>query len=238
MQFEDTPWSLILRAKEARGDDVRDALEKLFSMYWRPLYVYVRRSGRSVDEAQDTVQGFVEAQLNRDFLSELDPERGRFRSYLLTAISNFMRNEWSSASRLKRGSGQRTLPLNVEAGEQAVSALFRRPDTPEQAFEREWALVLIQRALDATREHYARSDSNDLFDTLRPYISTEQPRRSYAELAQELATTESAVKSAIFRLRGQFRDAVRREVRRVVDDPDDEDAVNAEIQYLMRVLSP
>lgn len=237
MLFEDTPWSLILRAKKADTENLRHALDKLCGMYWTPLYAYARMRGQSVEDAQDIVQSFFETQLKRDFLKTLDPERGHFRSFLLTSISNFMINEWAKATRKKRGAGQYAIPIDTETGEQAVSPLLNAPITPEQAFEREWAVVLIRRALESTREHYVGSDKVELFNAMQPYISVDRQRTSYAELAKQLGTTESSVKSSIYRLRGRFRDAVRREVCRVVDDPDDEEATDDEIRYLMQVFS-
>lgn len=237
MLFEDTPWSLILRAKTGDAENLRHALDKLCGMYWTPLYAYARMRGRSVEDAQDVVQGFFETQLKRDFLKNLDPKRGHFRSFLLTSISNFMINEWSKATRKKRGAGQYLIPIDTEMGEQAVSMLLNTPITPEQAFEREWAVVLLRRALENTRLQYARSGNVELFDAMQPYISVDQKRPSYAELAEQLGTSESSVKSSIYRMRGRFRDAVRREVCQIVDDPDDEKATDDEIRYLMNVFS-
>ena len=237
MLFEDTPWSLILRAKKADAENLRHALEKLCRMYWTPLYTYARMRGQSVEDAQDVVQSFFETQLKRDFLKTLDPKRGHFRSFLLTAVSNFMINEWSKATRKKRGAGQYVFPIDTEMGEQAMSLLLHAPVTPEQAFEREWALVLIRRALERTREQYVGLGNAELFDAMQPYISVDQQRPSYAELAEQLSISESSVKSSIYRLRGRFRDAVRREVRQIVEDPDDEEATDDEIRYLMSVFS-
>ena len=237
MLFEDTPWSLILRAKKGDAENLRHALDKLCRMYWTPLYAYARMRGRSVEDAQDVVQSFFETQLKRDFLKTLDPKRGHFRSFLLTSISNFMINEWSKATRQKRGAGQYAIPIDTETGERAVSLLLDDPVTPEQAFEREWAIVLIRRSLEYTREQYAGSGKVELFDAIQPYINVDQRRPSYAELAERLSTSESSVKSSIYRLRGRFRDAVRREVRLIVDNPDDEEATDDEIRYLMKVFS-
>ena len=236
MQFEETPWSLIVRAKKADAEDVHQALDDLCRMYWTPLYAFARTRGQSVENAQDIVQTFFETQLRRDFLKDLDPQRGHFRSYLLTSISNFMINEWSKSTRQKRGSGKPALPLDEKTGELAVSSLLNGPVTPEEAFEREWALVLIQRALDRTREYYVESGTEEVFDAMQAYISVDKERPSYADLVDQLGMSESSVKSALFRLRGRYRDAVRQEVRRVVQNPDDENATDDEIRYLMGIF--
>lgn len=237
MQFEDTPWSLILRAKDANPDALRDALEQLCRSYWSPLYTFVRVRGRSPEDAQDIVQGFFEQQIGKDFLHSLDPGRGHFRSYLLSAMTNFMVNEHAKSTRQKRGSGQHLIPIDTIAGERAVSSLTTAPITPERAFEKEWALSLIERTMERLRAYYQTAGSIEQYEALQPFISVDALRPSYAQLGEQLSLTESAVKSALFRLRGRYRDALRDEVRRVINDPADEHSADEEIRYLMGLFS-
>lgn len=228
--FPATRWTRILAA---RNDPAarRQAMEELLRVYWRPIYVFVRRRGLSAEEAQDAVQELFLRLLEKDeFLQGLDPARGRLRSFLLAAASNHLANRHEKAHALKRGGGAVLVPLDVERVERVVAAAAEDPD---RAFQQEWAASLLERVLDRLAEEFARGERRGPFEVVRAYFGAEDPP-PYKETAAAHGMSVPQLKAFLHRARVRFRELARAEVEETVADPAEADA---ELQELRRVLS-
>jgi RNA polymerase sigma-70 factor (ECF subfamily) len=226
MEFPTTRLSLVLVASANDGTHARTALEELCRLYWRPLYAYVRRQGHDAVVAEDLTQSFIARLIEKDSLRRFRHERGRFRSFLLVSLKNFLANEWDSAQAQKRGGGIAVLPLE-QAGE------ARSNTTPDKLFERQWALDVLSRALDHVREESAKSGKSTQFELLKGYLTGGGELPSYREVGRELSMSETAVKVTVHRLRQRFHEALRHEISMTVTD---EAAIGEEIRYLLAVL--
>ncbi len=236
--FATTHWSLVLEAGGTNREPARAALATLCQHYWFPLYAYVRRRVREVNEAQDLTQEFFARLLEKDLIAQAAPERGRFRSFLLTAMQNFLTNEWRKNQAEKRGGGQRVLALDFAAGDSrlTMSRLNWEPGhewTAERIYERNWAITLLDHVLSRLREEHAAAGKLPLFEALRPYISGNRAAGSFAAIAGQLNMTEGAAKVAAHRLRKRYRDLLRSELAQTVADPAE---IDAEIAWLFSAL--
>jgi DNA-directed RNA polymerase specialized sigma24 family protein len=232
--FTTTHWSVVL---EAQGPTpaAQEALEKLCRTYWQPIYGFVRRQGAGPEETKDLTQGFFALLLERRDLNAVRKEKGRLRSYLLTSLKHFLTNERNRALAIKRGDGQRLIPLEDLREPEAVG--FERADTltAEQIYERGWALALLDQVLTRLRDEYRAGDpaTARLFDQLQKLLTDESDRPSQAEIAVELAMTENAVKQAFHRLRLRYRELLREEIAHTVMLPGD---IEDELRHLIAVL--
>jgi RNA polymerase sigma factor (sigma-70 family) len=235
--FVTTHWSLVLAAGHRQAPDSEAALEQLCRTYWPPLYAYVRRSGRSPEDAQDLTQGFFAHLLTDQRLGTADPDRGRFRSFLLTSLQRFLINDWKRATREKRGGGAALLSFDCDPEE----ALYAREPadgvTPEHLFERRWATRLLETTLAKLGEDYRAAGQAALFDALKGYVWGDAGDVSYAEIGARIGLTEGAVKVAVHRLRGRFRERLRGLVSDTVANPEDPAEIDAELRHLLEVLS-
>lgn len=233
--FATTHWSVVLSAADERSPGARQALEQLCRAYWRPLYTYIRRRGLAADDAQDLTQEFFWRLLDRNYLSQVDPRKGKFRSFLLVAINHFLANEWDKARAIKRGGRVTFLPLDAEDAEQHLqAALCSQTTSPEKLYEQSWSLALLEKALARLREEARQAGRERQFAELRILLSGERPAISYAALAKRLETTEAAVKMAVQRLRRRFAELVREEIAQTVSSADE---VEEEIRHLFAVLA-
>lgn len=232
-RFATTRWSLVFSAGE---DDVQrqDALGELCELYWYPLYAYARRRGEDRHAAEDLTQGFLTRLLEKGDLAMADPARGRFRSFLLAAMKNFMSGEWRKEHTIKRGGEARLVSLDVDLAEGRLE-LEDRERTPDEGFDRDWALALLDAVLLRLRAEYVERGREQHFDGLKPYLMGEGQLigGSYAETAEKLGTSEGSIKVAVHRLRTRFRDELRREVAETVEGPE---AVEDELQALLAAL--
>jgi DNA-directed RNA polymerase specialized sigma24 family protein len=231
-RFETTRWSLVLAADASQSSAAREALATLFETYWYPLYSYVRRHGHGADDAQDVVQSFIVALLERDDLRGLRPERGRFRAFLIVALRHFLAHRRIHDRALKRGGGQAPLSLDVGAAERQYCREPAAAGTPETAFDRNWALALLQEVFRGLRTEWEAKDRAAEFDRLKDCLVGELPPGGYRALAVDLGSTEAATKMAVHRLKRRFQQALLREVRDTVT----EDAVDDELRYLLKAL--
>ena len=222
---------------EAQGSTpaAQEALEELCRTYWQPIYGFVRRQGNGPEETEDLTQSFFALLLERRDLNTVRKEKGRLRSYLLTSLKHFLINERSHAMAIKRGEGQRLIPL--EDLRERESAGFEAADTltAEQIYERGWALALLDRVLTRLGDEY-RVDgpaSAGLFDQLQKLLTDEPDRPSQAQIAGELGMTENAVKQAFHRLRQRYRELLREEIAHTVMLPGD---IEDELRHLIAVL--
>lgn len=212
----------------------REASEFLCRAYWYPLYAYVRRQGRSVEEAQDLTQSFFAHLLSKDFLRNVHPEKGRFRSFLLASLKHFLADEWEKAHTVKRGGACTMTSLNWEEAEPRYqSEAYGRLDA-EALYDRRWGLDLLDRVLDRLRNNFVHSGKQLLFDALQPCLLPGATQESCARLGARLGMSESGVKVAIHRLRQQYRELLREEVAQTVSRPEE---VDDEMRYLFEVVS-
>lgn len=232
-QFATTHWSVVLAAGDPASPRSAAALETLCRAYWYPLYAYVRRSGHSPQDAEDLTQQFFCRLLEKNSLGRATRERGRFRSFLLTSLKNFLANEYHRGARLKRGGGQGMLSLDSTAAEDRYLADPMDTATPEVLYEQRWALTSLENALARLREEYAASGRGPLFDLLKSCAWGERNAASYAELATQLDLTEEAVKKAVQRLRLRYRAELRAEIAQTVSTVAE---IEEELQHLARLL--
>ena len=225
--FTATRWTIIFAARK----DSPEALEKLCARYWQPLYTYVRRSGHSEEDAKDLVQGFFAELLSRNFLNKVTPEKGKFRSFLLTCYKNYAANIRARDSAQKRGGGMTILPLEMEGLEGAYTLEPAEGLTPEKIYLRRWAAALVDHVLaEVAAEYEGRAE---IFRVIEPFLRKEGESR-YREAAEKLGMSENAFKQAVFRLREFYRSRFRMAVAQTLAPGED---VDQEISEIMAALS-
>jgi len=234
-RFETTEWSVVLAAGGEDSSAARTALATLCETYWYPLYAYVRRQGHNTDDAKDLTQAFFVHVLEKQAVHEVRRERGRFRSFLLASLRNFLLNDVEHQRTLKRGGGQVALSLDFQTAERRYLQEPHDPRTPERIFDRRWALTVLDRVLRRLRREWLNAGKGVEFDRLKACLAGESPAGGYRELGQALGLTEGAVKVAVHRLRRQYQRRLREEIGRTVLT---DDAVDEEIQYLFSALKP
>ena len=232
--FATTHWSVVLTA--GRNDTTRanEALGRLCQMYWYPLYVYVRRRGHAAADAQDLTQEFFARLLENRWLDQADPQRGRFRSFLLAALKHFLANEWQKARAQKRGGGLVLVYLDDDSAEHRYALEPATESTPESLYERRWALALLEGVLLRLDNEYRLEGKGELFDALKSSLTVNRSTVAYPDLAAKLGLAEGAVRVAVHRLRKRYRQLLRAEVAHTVSSPDE---VDEEMHYLFQVLS-
>ncbi len=233
-RFATTHWSLVLAAGRRSSPASGQALAALCQTYWYPLYAHVRRRGYGAEDAQDLIQEFFSRLLEKDYLRVADPERGRFRSFLLAAVDHFLAKEWRRAHAQKRGGQRAAISLDFQAGESRYSAEPAHELTPQAIYERRWALTLIERALAKLRDEFAGDDKLPLFERLKAYLGGDKVAVPYRQIAATLGMSEGAVKVAVHRLRRRCRDLVRAEIAQTVAGPED---IEEELRELFNVVS-
>jgi RNA polymerase sigma factor (sigma-70 family) len=231
-QFPTTRWTLVVAAGDPDGEAARSALASLCENYWYPLYAYLRRRGYSSDEAQDLTQEFFVRVLEGRYLDRAQPEKGRFRAFMLTSLKFFVADEGDRARAQKRGGGM-VLPLEFSSGEERYQREPSDDETPERIFERRWALSVLERVIERLRVEFVQGGRSAHFDRLKVFLLG-QPDVPYAVLARELNTSEGALKVAIHRLRRRYRELFRREIADTVSDPAE---VESELRHLAATLT-
>lgn len=232
--FTTTHWSMVLAAGEDPSPGSSAALERLCRTYWQPLYAYARRLGHQPEEAQDLVQAFFARLLEKRFLETADPQRGKFRSYLLSAFKHFVANEWRRENTIKRGG--RAVITSIEL-EQAEDAYRREPAdslTPQDVYEKRWVLSLLENVFAQIRREYAGQEKQRLFDSIKGQLTGDAAGCTYQEMADRLGMTEGAIKVAVHRLRKRFKEALVAEVADTVASPEQ---VEEEIGYMLQLMS-
>jgi RNA polymerase sigma-70 factor (ECF subfamily) len=232
-RFPATRWTLVLAAGRPEGADGQAALASLCEAYWYPIYAFLRRRGYEPDAARDLEQEFVLRLLGGHYVGSADPEKGRFRSFLLSSLKLFLSDERDRAQAQKRGGGAATLPFEISSGEELYQREPAHEETPERIYERRWARAVLDQVLNRLREEFVRHGRLEHFNRLKGYILG-QSELPYAELARQLDTSESALKVGIHRLRKRYRDVLRAEIAATVAGDSD---VDSELRYLIAVLS-
>lgn len=231
--FQTTNWSLVVAGASGDSPGAREALARLCEAYWNPLYAYVRRRGYDPDDARDLVQSYFAHLLEKGALRGVTPGAGRFRSYLLTCLSNFLSHERQRASSLKRGGGRAPLSLDTDVAESRYSRSWIEETTPEREFERSWALTVLERALGRVEEDLKRAGQSRRYERFKPLLTEDAPGTAYKGLAEELGMSTSAVKVAVHRMRRRFGDALRDEIAQTVAD---EGQIESEIRHLLSIV--
>jgi DNA-directed RNA polymerase specialized sigma24 family protein len=232
--FATTHWSVVLAAGHSSAPGAQEALETLCRTYWYPLYVYVRGQGQSAHDAQDLTQEFFARLLEKKYLRLADSDRGKFRAFLLKSLKHFLVNEWEKARAQKRGGGQCPIPLDAEIAESRFAAEPVQAMTMDQIYEKRWALTLIETVLARLRESYQGGERLPVFEALKGFIWGDPATLSHSEVASRLALTEGALKVAVHRLRGRYRELLRAEIAQTVSTPGE---VDEELQHLAAVLA-
>lgn len=223
----------MLSARAGHSPESKAALEKLCRGYWYPLYAFVRRSGHSLEDAEDLTQSFFAKLLEKGYLEAANPDKGRFRTFLLVALKRFMANEWHREHALKRGGFAKAIPIDLDFAESKLATDAAPNVQPDTWYDRQWALTLLDTTLKRLELEYVESGRSALFQHLRDSITGESDAVAYAEVAQRLRLTEAAVKMAVHRLRGRYREILRAEVVETVGSTED---AEAELKHLLSVF--
>jgi RNA polymerase sigma factor (sigma-70 family) len=231
--FATTHWSVVLAARNGDSPQAREAMAALCNSYWYPLYAFIRRQGNGAEEAQDLTQEFFARLLESDFLGSVDRAKGKFRSFLLACCKHFLANERDRAKALKRGGGRSHIPLDFDVAESKYQLESSQALPAEKLFERRWALTLLDQVLLRLRDEFVKAGKEEYFDRLKSYLTGDRGGLSYEAFGQQFGMTEGAVKVAVHRLRRRYRELLREEIARTVDEPGE---VEAEIRELFAIL--
>ncbi len=231
-EFPTTRWTLVVAAGDPQRKEAKSALASLCENYWYPLYAYLRRRGYAADQAQDLTQEFFMRVLEGRYLDRADPEKGRFRSFILTSLKFFVADEADRQRTRKRGGGM-IVPLEFSSGEERYQRELGHDETPERIFERRWALAMLDRVVARLRNEFVQHGRAEHFDRLKMFLLG-QSDAPYAALAGEMNTSEGALKVAIHRLRKRYRELFREEIADTVAHLGE---VESELRYLAAVLT-
>jgi RNA polymerase sigma-70 factor (ECF subfamily) len=237
--FPSTHWSAVLAAgrSQAEPEIAQAALAELCQTYWAPLYSFVRSRGYTVHDAQDLTQSFFAYLIEHKIYARADRQKGRFRSFLLASLKNFLADASDRERTLKRGGAQNFLPLREEQAKEAESLFQTHSGTSseDRLFDRSWAEALVAAGLERLSADYKGEAKEKLFNELRIFLTSgAEPPPTYGELAVRLGIAASTLRSDVTRLRARYREALRAEVRRTVDT---EAQVDEELHELLRVLT-
>ena len=232
-QFATTQWNIVRAVGLENSQASNSALQELCQIYWYPLYTYVRRQGRDANTAADLTQAFFADLLQRDDLKKVDPELGKFRSFLLTAMKHFLINQWDKANAQKRGGGISPLSLDFNEADNRFRLEPSHAQTPELIFQKQWAKTLLDRVHQTLRSEFADRGKAHQFDQLQKFLAGKNEDETLASAAAQLTMSEVAVKVSIHRMRQRFGELLRSEIEQTVSSPEE---IDSEIQQLFEVL--
>jgi RNA polymerase sigma-70 factor (ECF subfamily) len=232
LQFPTTRWTLVVAAGDPHRKEARSALVSLCERYWYPLYAYLRRRGYPADQAQDLTQEFFLRLLEGRYLDRANPEKSRLRAFILTSLKFFVADEGDRQRAHKRGGGL-VVSLEFSSGEERYQREPAHNETPERIFERRWALSVLDQVVEKLRREFVQHGRPEHFERLKVFLLG-QSDAPYAALAQELKTSEGALKVAIHRLRKRYRELFRQEIADTMADPTE---VESELRHLASVLT-
>ncbi|MBI4664145.1 MAG: sigma-70 family RNA polymerase sigma factor [Verrucomicrobia bacterium] len=231
--FRTTHWSVVLEAGKGGSSNAPQAMAELCRTYWYPLYAYVRRRGHSAHDAEDLTQEFFARLLEKEYLEGITREGGKFRSFLLTAVKRFLANQWERSQAQKRGGGETIVSIDETIGESRYQIELPDKATPEELFERSWAVALIDQVFRRLQDDYRGCGKSELFDRLQSFLSGDKRLIPYAEVGASLEMSDGAVKVAVHRLRKRYGELLREEIAHTVSSPEE---VNEEIRHLLVAL--
>jgi RNA polymerase sigma-70 factor (ECF subfamily) len=232
--FPHTRWSLVLAATQRPSPESAAALEVLCRAYWHPLYAFARRCGHSPHDAQDLTQEFFARLLEKHWLETADREKGRLRTFLVVALKNFMSKEWRRESAQKRGGRQPHVPMDTAFAESGCAAAATAGLAPNEVFDRQWALTLLDLTLKRLQAEFAAAGKSGDFDTLKVCLMAEPGALDYAALSRQLGCNAGAARVAVHRIRKRFRELSREEVSRTLAEGAD---MEEELRYLATTLA-
>jgi RNA polymerase sigma factor (sigma-70 family) len=234
-RFRTTHWSVVLLSAQTQVPGSQTALADLCRLYWYPLYAFVRRRGYNAEDAQDLTQGFFLSLLERNSLRQVGPEKGKFRSFLLASLKNYLSDAFDRDNSIKRGGRIEFVAFDFEGGEERYSEEHADFLTAEKVFDARWALTLLTHAIGRLRQEYASQGKAPIIEALQPFLDPSNSKRlpSYEEVAEKLQISLGGVKTLIHRLRKRYSEILREEVTRTVTDPQ---AVDEEIHALCEAL--
>ena len=231
--FATTHWSTLVSAGQSNSSHPSVAIEKLCRAYWPPLYSYIRRQGHSPADAQDLTQAFFAKLLEKNFWARADRQKGRFRSFLLTALRQFLADEGDRVRTAKRGGGFSFVSIDEQTGEGQFLEGMSHNLNSEQQFDRQWAATVLLEARAKLRQECVASGKSGLYDRVSLVDGKNESSLPYAVIAQELGMSVGGLKSAVSRLRQRYGQLVREEVARTVSSPGE---VEEEIRHLLSVM--
>jgi len=234
VQFANTHWSVVLLAGQSASPLCQEALENLCRSYWYPLYAFLRRQGYASADAKDLTQEFFAKFIQKNFLSAVNPARGKFRSFLLKALKNFLANEWDRVRAEKRGGKHAFISLDEQTAEGRYRLEPPSTATPEALYEHRWALTVLDQALHRLKSDYETAGKAVQFEELHVYLSSEPAEGAYAKAATRLRMTNGAVAVAVHRLRQRYGELLRQEIGRTVSTPAE---IAEEMRFLFSVFS-
>jgi RNA polymerase sigma factor (sigma-70 family) len=229
--FVTTHWSTVLAAGRSDSPRAQAAMAELCQAYWYPLYAFARRQGQSVEDAEDIIQGFFCRLLEKDFLHDVAPEKGRFRSFLLACLKHYLADERDRQQAQKRGGGREIVSFDSATAEARYRLEPVDGPTPESLYDREWALAILDRVFNRLRDE--QEEKREAFDRLKSFLIGEKGDDSYAQAAEYLGWTLSKVKVTIHRLRQRYRELLNQEIAETVASPDE---IEGEMEQLMAAL--
>ncbi len=231
--FPNTRWSVVLAAAHADSPDSAAALETICRAYWHPLYAYARRTGQSPHDAQDITQEFFCRLVEKHWLDSVHPGKGKLRTFLIVALKNFMSKEWRRASAQKRGGGLTRVQFDTAFAESRLAADSTR-SVPDEAFDQQWALTLLDLTMTRLQAEFAEAGKPDDFEVLKECLVAERGTFNYAKVAERLGVSEGAARVAVHRLRKRFREIYRQEISQTLSDGAD---LDNEMRHLASVLA-
>jgi RNA polymerase sigma-70 factor (ECF subfamily) len=225
-----TRWTLVIAAARWENPEpAMRALTELCQTYWPPLYAYIRRQGHDPHDAEDLTQDFFSRLLAKNYLADADPAKGKFRSFLLASLKHFLSNEWDRSRAQKRGGGVPIIALDA-LDDDARSRIEPVDNaSPDLAFDRQWALTVLDQALKRLRLEFAETGREKVFDELKQFLTGDAPAQSHAAISAKTGLSEGAVKVAVHRMRRRYRDLLREEVAQTVATPEE---IDGEIREL------
>ena len=233
--FATTHWSLVRAVGGTESPETATALETLCQIYWHPVYSHIRLWGSKPEDAQDLTQAFFARLLEKKAFDHADPERGRFRSFMLGSLKHFLRDTHIRANAEKRGGGRTIVSWDRKTGEARLGIAPADNESPDRIFERRWAETVLERAATRLRSDYESSGRGALFEVIKPHVTPGPNHKTIADTAAALDSSISATRSAIFRLRRHYHALIRDEVAQTLDDPAE---LDDELRYLLKVLYP
>ena len=232
--FPNTRWSVVLAARgDAAGESVA-ALETICRAYWYPLYAYVRRCGQSPHDAQDLTQEFFRRLLEKHWLDSVDREKGRLRTFLITALRRFMASAWRHASSQRRGAGQVHVPMDTTFAESRYAADGNSELRPDEAFDQQWAIALHDLTVERLQGEFTAAGKPDDFEKLKDCLMAARGAIDYGAIAARMGISEGAARVAVHRLRRRFREIYRQEISNTLSESED---IEAEVRHLAQALA-
>lgn len=233
--FRSTLWTVVLKAKDLTSPDRKGALESLIKAYWKPLYLFIRRKGNDREASKDIAQGFFTALLEKNYLKHVERGRGKFRTFLLTALERYMADEYDKETAKKRGGGRTFLSLDFEQAESQLGARIASKEAADEIYNRDWTLRVLAQALKTVREEYASQGNESEFEAIRLHLAEgAQGALSYKEVGQKLGLTEDQVRKRIYLGRKAYRDSILEVIRGYTES---EETAREELNDLFSSLS-